>query len=86
MTLKVGKWSDSKEELVKRITAIVGPDRHCPPFLESPRRKWVLNGTNDWFIEFYDGDEFELRYRYVWSDADWAALKRVIEKLCYLTE
>lgn len=72
-------WLKDQKALAKRIAQIIG-FTHEPEF-DSSADKWVLNCTNDWWLDFRKDGTTEIRYRYyhVYTSQQITALKTVIE-------
>jgi len=50
-TFKVHKkWTE--DEVVARTAEVIGFDDYCPPWTQESGHKWVLNASNDWWLDF----------------------------------
>lgn len=72
-------WFHNPQQLVTRITNIIGPTSLIPPF-KDPRNngKWTLNASGNWLLAILP-DTIKIECKEPLTNEQWNALKTVFE-------
>jgi len=56
--------------VVNRVAHVIGFDEYCPPFTQESGYHWVLNATNDWWLEKSQEPQEPCTYKFAGRYAD----------------
>ncbi len=84
MKVKLRQPITSREEIAKFVSCVVqGRQEIDVPYQTTPRNisDWVLDSSNDWWLNFKDDHTFKIVHRYFDNDATEALCKWVAYRL-----